>query len=780
MKTVFKNFWALLRRNPAVSILNLLGLSAAFVAFMLIFMQVNFEFGYERFRSAADRIYRVETQGMWGGTAYSPNISRFNGETIGQLSPRIEESGLLYVAWNGNVKFTYDNPEGELATAHHDFFYCTPSWPSTMQFEIVEGKSAPDDLSQILIPQSLARSLFGRESALGRRIEIQGEFVNKTSQREFYVCGVYRDIPANSMEKNAIYANVGDTEYQAGQEGWVNHFLYVRLHSPQDKEEVETLINGADLSGFSHREEQPHMRLQLLTDIYFANRGNFSMTMIFVSIALLVLVIALINFFNFSIALSPMRIQSLNMFKILGSKSSSLRRGLLAESVLFCLLAYSLALYGLYAVQSTSLMSYLQADMTLGGNLPLLGWGALIAAGVGLVAGLYPAVYTTSVPTALTLKGSFGLSFRGRRLRTALIGVQYVVSIVLLIAAVFMNLQYRLIRQQDLGLDTDQVVAVRMSGKLAGQRQTLVSLLQQNPTIVETAFCHQSIVDRGASRWGMDDKEGNKLMVDYRLVDPEFISLMDIRLSEGRNFMAADSMKQDPMPIIVNRTFQQTNDLHLGELINDNHLEVVGVVEDFTFRSLHSAVGPFMFMPLKPGGGSMIYLKINTSDYPSAIAFLTKTAKSLDPDFEGEPYFLNAHIDKLYKTDSQNIALVSFFSLLAILISLSGVFSLVAFETRHKRKEIGVRRVFGATVAEILRMLNRTYVKVVAVCFVLAVPLAVYGLQKWLESYTVKVPLSGWVFAGVLLVVWGLTALTVTWMSYRTATENPVRALRSE
>lgn len=780
MIVILKNLKKVFRTYNTSAIINLAGLSVALVAFMLILMQVSFEYGYDKFRPAHERIYRVETYSRWFSIWDGGSLSRPDAEQLMRLSPHIEAGGILYRDFP--VKLRNGDAGGKTSDFRLRVAYVTPSFPETVQMEIVQGEGLTGDLSAVLIPQSMARRMFGDRDPVGQILTPVGEFRNPTSQAAFRICGVYRDIPGNSIIANNLLANVGDLEMD--RPNYRNQSLFLRLDSPEAKQDVEELFHRTQTDKYGSAK----IRLSLLSDVYFnadTDReigGNRTVTRIFVLIAVLILGIAVINYFNFSVALVPLRIQSVNVQKVFGAQPGSLRAGLVVESVLYVVLAYLIAVWIILLLEASSLTGYLPTQVTLGDDPLILLWGLLIAAATGALAGLYPAFYATRIPPALALKGSFGRSPGGRRLRTLLVGFQYAVSIALIISALAMNRQYRLLRHIDLGFDRDQVVVLKGTEKLLEHREALSSVLRSNPEVREIAFAMGSLFDEMYSHWGLVAPDGRNLELDVLLVNSSFPGLIGARVYEGRDLTSGDDRAggKPRMPVLANRTAQQTYGLKIGDVIE--HIQIVGFIEDFHYKPLNTETGCFLLACWNPDSwlGPYIHLKVNSRDYRPLFDFIGKTVREFDPGCDPEPYLLDNRIAAQYRPDRQRIVLVTAFSLLAIVISLSGAFSLMVLETRYKRKEIGVRRVFGATVAEILGLFNRSLAVTVLVCFVVAVPVAWYGMTRWLEGYIVRTPLRWWLFALSLLVVLLVTVLTVTLQSLRAARANPVDSLKSE
>ena len=503
--------------------------------------------------------------------------------------------------------------------------------------------------------------------------------------------------------------------------------------------------------------------------------------------AFLVIAIAAINFVNFATALTPMRIKSINTQKVLGSPNSHLRWGLILEAVGISLIAYLIALIIVYLLSVSSFATLITADMTLQANGHLLLLTAGVALAIGFIAGSYPAWYITSFPPALVLKGSFGLSPKGRKLRTVLISIQFIVSIILIISLLFVKLQTRYMKTTPAGYDRDNIAVVGLSPEIAKtQTEVLSNRLKEYAAVEDVTFAHQLL---GGSDdymgWGRGYKDGDVHFNAFP-VSPDFLKFMRIHIAEGRDFSESDLLKPDSEgTLVINRTMQQEYGLKLGDIIRRN-MEVVGIIDNINYTSMRKPIEAQVFvlqpdifkykMPLY-----VCYVRLRPgTDLPVAVEQIKKTVASLDPAYPTDVRFFDNVLDTLYKNELRLDRQITLFSLLAIIISIIGVFGLVIFDTQYRRGEIGVRKVFGATVGEILAMFNKTYVRIIAVCFVIAAPIAYYEVSLWLKNFASRTPVHIWVFAAALLIVLSITLLTVTLQSYKAATENPANAVKSE
>ena len=762
MKLIIRNFLTLLKRFRLASTLNILGLAVAFAAFTVILMQVNYERGFDKFHSKADRIYRLEgldtdhERAYFASTHSRPVIDEFI-----RSSPHIR-TGTLVSDW-GQQYITVERNGAKTGF----FEYSLPCFPEIVQifdFKMIEGDtSVLRKPAYALISSSMAERLYGTEPALDKQFTYAGT--------TFTVGGVYRDFPRNSQLKNGFYYNFGP----GATNDWGNwsYKAYILLDDPANKEAV---VENHRQNYVRKQDNPDHYatdyRLNLLSDVFYSNdvdgmspetNGDRSQTRLLLIVAFLVIAIAAINFVNFATALTPMRIKSINTQKVLGSPNSHLRWGLILEAVGISLIAYLIALIIVYLLSVSSFATLITADMTLQANGHLLLLTAGVALAIGFIAGSYPAWYITSFPPALVLKGSFGLSPKGRKLRTVLISIQFIVSIILIISLLFVKLQTRYMKTE-----------------------VLSNLLKEYAAVEDVTFAHQLL---GGSDdymgWGRGYKDGDVHFNAFP-VSPDFLKFMRIHIAEGRDFSESDLLKPDSEgTLVINRTMQQEYGLELGDIIRRN-MEVVGIIDDINYTSMRKPIEAQVFM-LQPDIFKykmplyVCYVRLRPgTDLPVAVEQIKKTVASLDPAYPTDVRFFDNVLDTLYKNELRLDRQITLFSLLAIIISIIGVFGLVIFDTQYRRGEIGVRKVFGATVGEILAMFNKTYVRIIAVCFVIAAPIAYYEVSLWLKNFASRTPVHIWVFAAALLIVLSITLLTVTLQSYKAATENPANAVKSE
>lgn len=765
--------------------LNIIGLSVAFAAFMVIMMQVNYDLSFNKSIENTDRIYRLEAQ--FEGKRYALASWQFFDELI-KVSPNIEASTLTQMAMDYN--FTV-----ELNGMKHSYsekkMLALPDYPDFFHFQMTEGTSdALNDPEKVLMPESIARKIFGNELAVGKRIG--------TENHSFTIGGVYKDFPKNSSIPNIIIQQINKTNSNTGP--GLSFPAYIKLDKPESAQGLlENVIPQMDKSQMEvlfQSEIQfylaPFKNIHYDTEVEFDATEKMSKQTIWAlfAIAFVILVIAAINFTNFNMALTPLRIKSINTQKVLGASDGSLRGSLLAEAVVLCFLSWILAVGLVSLLSQTGISSLLDADMALAANGPLLGVSLAISLLLGVFAGLYPSWYITSFTPALVLKGSFGLSPQGRTLRNSLMGVQFVASFVLIVAALFMYLQNYYMQTKSVGYDRDQIIITDMDNVLNEKKDAFVNELTAQAGITDVSFARELISGNDNYAVSIRDFRDKDLTFQQIEVDANFLKMMDIEVFEGNDFTKSNqSDTTQRQYLIFNRRAKEEYALTVGDRLKDkmNSEEsdvVLGFIPDVNVASMRREIMPMAFSVIKDNSWpwrGWAYIKVKAgSDMYAAMDHVKASLQKLSPDNQFKVRFFSDVISNQYSKERSLTSLITWFSLIAVLISMVGVFGLVVFESEYKRKEIGVRKVLGSTTAEILAMFNKRYVKILGICFVVAAPIAWYTIHMWLQNFAYKTPMYWWVFALSFLVVTMITTATVTFQSWQVANANPVESIKTE
>jgi len=787
MKQLVKNLIYTLRKFKLASILNVFGLSLAFAAFIIIIIQVRYEYSFDKFHKTSERVFRVSLpdEGIFSIILPRPFI-----EEIIKSSPHIEAGSILN-PFIGEKYLTIDN-NGERKGFNKLFITCSPDITEVFAFDILEGKSdCLNNPDHVIIPQSMAHTFFGKESAIGKSIHSE-EMVWSKNRNDLVVGGVYRDFPDNTQLHNAIYTAM-DPDFAMDNWQASNYVCYLLLDNRESAQMVADNFNkNFDYSKMRWDDAIKRILLTPLTDLYFLNEmqdgsimksGSKQSVQIIFLIAILVIIVAGINFMNFSTSLAPIRIKNINTQKVLGCPGIVLRISLISEALFISFISFLLGIVYVWIINNIHMLTFIEADLNLINNLDILFLCAMIAIITGFLSGLYPAFYMTSVPPALALKGNFGLSPVGRKLRLVLVGFQYVISIGLIIASSFIWLQSRYMQNYSLGFDKDQIIIVNLNQEFYNEHhEGYVNRLKSYPGIEDVAFSIQKLGAQDSySTSGITYNE--ETFHCYVLnVSWNFAEVMGIPLMEGRYPTPSDA-KSEKMIFLVNREINSKYGLGLNPSLEIFGTEsaVIGVVDNAKFTSLRKKIDNQVLFIDGNNSLPVSYVRIKAgTNYSEAINHIEKTIAQIDPTYPVSIEFYDTLFGQLYQKEENLRKMITVFCILAILISIVGVFGLVIFETEYKRKEIGVRKVFGSTIGEVSLLFNKLYIRIILVCFLIVIPIIYYSINKWLEGFVYKIPVYWWVFlaSGFLILV--ITLFIVSFQSWKAARANPIDSLKDE
>ena len=811
MKIAFRNFLTTLRRYKISSLLNVIGLTLAFTAFYVIMTQVWWELGYNRSLHEADRIYLVENEDWYEPGKWSSWLNRPVPERVIASTAGVEVGGCMWGGFGSGTCWTSNEP-----SFGYNKFSASCGSVSLPFLDVFAFRSVEGDVHDIGKPKSV---IVSREAAERMRVGVGSLIWVDTDEPQpdgaMEVVAVFEDFPDNSLLGECeVVKNLGETNLYTTSEWSFNYFVKFRpgadpdefarqwtnVNQEMQREAAEKRAAAGDAADDDDESGIYGVRLSPVSDLYFESdsqapcrQGSVVTTYTLLGIAVLVIVLAFINFVNFFFALVPVRIRTVNTFKVFGAPASSLRFNFVFEAFGLVLIALLAAWYVSFALQGTEFASYISASLALSQNLEVVGLVAVVAFVMALAASLYPAWYITSFAPALVVKGSFGGTRSGRRLRTLLLGVQFFISIGLIIATSFIRLQHDYMMHYDMGFDKENLLAVRLSERGAVSYDALRQKLLSDPQVKDVTGATSRLVSVGRMGWGREFK-GRQVAFQSYVVQPDFLRVMGIPITDGRDFLESDFDKELGT-MIFNEAARREFEMQVGDRINgfvSPDEQIVGFCADFNFKPLQYGVSPFCFylLPKKIQQENywhlphVVYVRMTPgADIAAVTAHIRRCIAEVDPRTEPGDIVVRVFDEELgleYDNERKLTAIVGLFALLAVVIALMGVFGLVLCETQHRRREIAVRRVMGASRGEILAMFNRRYVMLVAVCFVLAVPVSIWAVRHWLAGFAYAVPLYWWVFALALAGVLAVTALTVTVRSWRAVNENPAESVKSE
>lgn len=775
-----------LLRFKTSTLLNVIGLTIAFASFIIIMIQVNHDLNFDKHYPGSERIFELEVSDF-PGRNFDPFVTRLFADHSIEISPEIEKGG--YILYAGEIPF-FVTEKGQQEQLLEVGLITSPEIYDVFGFKCLAGNfadygAAPD---RIIISRDVAHRFFGNDDPIGKKMK-----VNRTNEfvpNEMEIVAVFENLPKNSSIPNGIFMNIGDSF--KGDKTSGNFRTFLKTSSVNVKELENLLESEAPDLLFYQIEDPGHkfVRLTNLHESYFNTaesrlpKGNKTTVYSLLAVGILIILIAMVNFVNLSMSLIPRRMRSINTRKVLGGRNYYIWLEQLVDATILAIFSLLLAIALVNILSNSSFQSLLSADMNLLNNLPLILLTFFIAVFIGIAAALYPALYSTSFSPALVLKGSFGLSPKGRKLRTSLIGLQYLISITLIIVAIFIQVQYEWMRHYDIGINKENVVKIRLSESLMNKRSVLTNEIKNIPDVKDIAFTWSDLFSN-TMNWNRII-HGETAAFSAQVVTPNLLSMLNVEITEGRDFLESDGVNNGAL--IFNETGRREFDLSIGDKIwgLEEECPIVGFCNDFNFLPLIYPVTPLALYVCEEkemiGPLSMVYVKVNSTNISSTISDIRNMLLNLDPTFSKllDIEFLDESIGNLYHKEKTLASLVTLFSLLAIMISTIGVLGLIMFESQYRRKEIGLRKVFGATISEILGMFNKLYVRIVIASFIFATPLAYYIIKNWQSNFAYQAPVAIWIFGAALLVTLLITIMAVSIQSYHAAIENPVESIKTD
>ena len=777
MNTFSRNIRFILRRFKLSTVLNVVGLSVAFAAFMMILMQIWHDATFNTSIRDADNIYMVYSVDK-DGVKFT-YISYPWAENIASMSqPKAQY--VLYDDFGSNSQTFYVNGN----YIKEDKINVSANFPEFFGFSMIAGgENCLEQENAVIVPESFALRYFGTADVIGETVD---------REKKIFISGVYKDFPANCFIKNILYSRLYIPNTM--KMNWESNSYTMFLKAGNSLAEIER-GTGMDLQQrnekagkYAFRDSFEFARITELQDLDGVEGSPVapvspSMQLMLVSIAIAIILIATINYVNFANSLIPVRLQSINTQKILGATVCSLRGTIVLESLLICLLSFFVAL-GIMSLLSDSWIAGLtEAGIAPAKNLPAVMVTCAVVVAVAVVAGAIPAYRITSYSPAVALKGNFGLSPAGKSMRTFVVGVQFFTSAALMIAASFMLLQRNyLTRSADYGFAKDELIVcdIGYPAQMPEDLNTVADAVRRLPYVSAASLSWSTLGESDNTQgWVFKDINGDYVNPRTLFGEQDYLKTMDIGLIEGRDFSTRDTNV-----IIVNQLtrdkFPETVDvgkkLKFGEWY-----EVIGICENAKFSSLRSETEPVMIIKMKDYYCSILNVRVAAgTNMFDAMSGIRETLNSFDPGYAFELRFYDQILDATYQKENKLSSQITIFSLLAVFISIIGVFGLVMFDSEYRRREIAVRKVFGATTVGILRMFNIRYLSILAVSFVFAAIAAWIVVGRWLENFAYKIFLSPLVALAVFALLAVITVATVTGQCLRIARSNPVEGLRNE
>ena len=805
-RNYFRMGWRTLLKNKRLFAINITGLAMGISTCLIIMLFVVDELGYDRYNEKADHIVRVVLKGKVNGEIIKEAVTPAPvASTLKNEFPEVAEATRLRRF--GSPKITYKNAtygNSELAFVDPNFFQVF-----TLPFLQGDPKTALTEPHTIVITKDEALKYFGNDDPINKLLEF------KDSGEQFKVTGIIENVPTNSHFHFDLFASMEGLAH-AKENNWMasNYFNYLVLTEGTDSKEFETKLPaiikkymgpqveqmGMTFEKFRENGNEIGLFVQPLTDIHlysdFDNQseleagGDVKSVYIFAGIAIFMLLIACINFMNLSTAGSTKRNKEIGVKKVLGSRRNQLIHQFLTESFISTAVAMTLAaVLVVLALPIFNQLSGKSLEVSSLINPKVLMVLFLLGILITLLAGSYPAFFLSSIKPIAALKNKIPGGGRSKGIRSVLVVFQFVVSASLILSIIIVNQQMSYIQNKEIGYDRDQLLVLRESYLLGHNENAFKNQLLNDPrieSITMSAFIPAGPTDNNMTSVHPDQQhEAVRRTIVYN-IDGKYIPTMKMELVAGRNF--SEVLGNDSLNVIINETAAEIFGLGgnpLGQLLTANvgtngekrSLNVIGVIKDFHFRSLRESIAPLIMLN-NPYGGLIIRTKTKE------IAGLLSSIENKWKAFHVEEPFSYALLDELYNetylAEQKMGNIMKIFGGLTIFVACLGLFGLVTFTAEQRVKEIGIRKVLGANVTEIVSMLSKDLIILIVISFTIAFPFGYYLMDKWLEGFAYKIDVQWWVYALAGLTTLLIAFLTMSFKTIKSALANPVKSLRSE
>ena len=768
-------------KHSAYSVINIAGLSVGLTAFILIALWIQHELSYDRFHERSSQLYRVvENQYYANNELFPVAVTPAPlGPYLKQNFPEIENatrtSEARFLFQHEDLKFN------ELG------YMVDPAFFEMFSLEIVKGdqKTLLSNLDNIVISESLEKKYFQGNDPLGK--------VFRINNNDFAVTGVFRDFPENSHMK-FDYILPFEVFVKFGWDSLKNwnmngYYTYAQLRKDADVEKANSKIK--DVINKHVEESKTEIYLQPLSSIHLHSKftadigghGDIQYIYIFSAVAAFVLIIACINFMNLSTARSTRRSKEVGIRKVVGAARTQLIRQFLMESIMFVLISLLVALV-LAQLLLPSFNEISGKVLKLSFESTQL-WIILscIMIVTSVISGSYPALFMSSFKPVTTLKGALRSGKGAVIFRKALVITQFTITVLLISGTIIVYHQLTFIRNKKLGFEKNNVISLRLNEEIQKNREAFKNELLSGSGVSGVTYTSNSLTYVGNSGGGME-WEGKNPEVDilfhFLAVDYDFIKTFNIEMVDGRNF--SREIASDSAAIILNEEairqmgFENPVD---RKVTWDDPLTIIGVVKDFHFKSVHEKIEPLAIMVVA-SRYNWIYVKLDAGDPTGAMSSVKDVYKKFSPDRPFDYTFLNEDFDKLYRAEERTGTIFNYFAGIAIFISCLGLFGLVMFTIEQRVKEIGIRKVLGASVSNLFSLISADFIRLIIISNVIAIPVAWYAMNKWLDTFAYKVTIHWATFAIAAVVSILIAWLTMSYQSIKAAIANPVNSLRNE
>ena len=818
---MFSNYmkiaWRVFSKNKVFSLINIIGLSTGLVSCMLISIYLWHELSYDRYHKNVKDLYLVGTVfSKDGKEEKTPNTPAPMALAMQREFPEIVSTArTMPLFGDDKTLFQWKQPNGELKSLYETKGYLAdPNFFKLFSYHFIEGNASTSlaEPNSIVLSEEMAEQLFGKEAALGKVIHINS---STNGEGDFKVTGVFRPMATPTQIDARFFASIpgGQMEQfikqQTDMVGNNMFATYLLLHNGADAKRLEAKFPafvdkymgiGLKAAGFYKKQflipvKGLHLYSGLSNDVNAGSTASATYLYILGSIALFILLIACINFMNLSTARSSKRSAEVGVRKVLGAQKKSLIWQFIGESVFMSILAFVIALLvTMWLLPYFARISGKNLDAIFAGNWTIIGGFFILAIVAGLLGGSYPAFYLSSFQPVKVLKGKLSNSLSVVALRKGLVVFQFVISVVLIIAAIVIASQMNYLRNTDLGFAKDQQIVIPLRTTAAKNvysalKNAILSLPQVENA--GAALYYPGIVnpsDMMLYRQGETPENGQDVHTNW--VDESLLQTLEIKPVAGRIF-SKDFPSDTANKMILNEKaarelgYKTPAEALNGQIKMDWRGQtyswtIIGVVKDFHFQDLHVEIAPYGFQLNNQPNYNYLIVHARSREIPGLLAALESSWRRLDP---GEPFeysFLDKDFEKNYSSEERLQAMVQYFTIVAILISCLGLFGLATFSAEQRIKEIGIRKTLGASIARIYVLLSQDFLKLTGIALVIAMPLSWWLMNKWLLGFPYRTPITWQVFLNTVIAVLVISLATISFQAIRAAISNPVKSLRTE
>ncbi|MES2063905.1 MAG: ABC transporter permease [Bacteroidota bacterium] len=789
---MFKNYlkiaWRNITKHKGFSLINAGGLALGMASCLLLLLYVTYHVNYDKHFKNIDNIYLVENNQPGDGKIYTFSAtSRLTAATIKTEIPDAVRA-VRTVTYTAGGLLTYKNNSFKKAGMFADdgFF-------DIFSYHFIKGTAANalKSPNSIIITQKLAKTLFGNEDPMNK-------IVKRNNQLPLTVTGVIDDVPANAtfqFEFVLPWVMFEDSNAWAKNSDWGSNFArtVVQLKSPSALGRANNIMKNMVGRHNDGNKNQlflyPFSKLHLYSEFVDGKAvgGMIDQIKLFITLAICILLVACVNFMNLSTARSEERAKEVGIRKAIGSSRSSLISQFIVESVILSLLSTAVAI-AIVIISLPYFNNLLGIHLVLPyNNLPT--WLAILGIGVftGVLAGSYPAFYLSSFEPIKVLKGMFKGSSSALPLRKVLVVVQFGFAVFLITATICIYRQIKFVQEKSTGFDKNNLVEIPIEGDLKKNTEVLINQLKSSGIITAGTTLSQSITEDGNNTWGVSwpgKRDDQTILFDVFNAGNDFTKTAGVKLIDGREFSPAYPADTAGKSVMINESAAKIMKLKnpVGTLIKwgDTEVTIVGIYKDFVWGSPYEKTRP-MLTSYGANGGATIDLRLSQNKSISAnIAAISKALKTLNPAYPPTVKFVDSDFEKKFQNEKLLATLSNLFGGLAIVISCLGLFGLAAYAAEQRVKEIGVRKVLGASVANLAGLLSKDFLKLVAIAIVLAIPVSMWAMNKWLQKFEYRITVTWWMLALAGLITVIIAIATVSYQAIKAALANPVKSLRSE